>query len=343
MKNKAILKKIDYFFWSFACLFVVTFKSFFDFSKKKQILKYLIIRPGGMGDLIHVQMAMKTLNLQSSEFIWLIENRSKVWAELHQLRYYCYDDYRDFKKILNFRFSFVLNSEQFFGLSQALALLLRKKQGCLIGFNTNRGRMWSDKLVKYKFITSPEYMEFQKLFFAVDDFSKFNCVDFKPTEQVTKLKRNLLFGVSGTNEESRHLSVSQWELIIKKFAGSTAFNIVFAPQDRDYAVAISKRFVGQAKVLELNFGEICDEIKNCERLLTIDGGLVHVGSYFGVSMDVVFTSGVMAKWKPLTPGSRIIKTSGLDCQPCTRFGQTPCCRNEFRCKLLTNCEFQLVP
>ena len=52
----------------------------------------LIVRPGGMGDLILLCVAAEDLGLDPRNFFWLIERRSRAWAQRRGLDYCCYDD-----------------------------------------------------------------------------------------------------------------------------------------------------------------------------------------------------------------------------------------------------------
>jgi ADP-heptose:LPS heptosyltransferase len=66
----------------------------------------------------------------------------------------------------------------------------------------------------------------------------------------------------------------------------------------------------------------------------MDGGPVHIASYYGTPARTIFTSGREGKWAPLAEGSEIVRTRDLWCQPCTLFGQTPPTRNALACHRL---------
>ena len=51
----------------------------------------LIVRPGGLGDLVCLQMAIENLGLDIRRFRFIIERRSEPWAALHDLNYLSYD------------------------------------------------------------------------------------------------------------------------------------------------------------------------------------------------------------------------------------------------------------
>jgi hypothetical protein len=66
----------------------------------------------------------------------------------------------------------------------------------------------------------------------------------------------------------------------------------------------------------------------------VDGGFLHIASYYGVPVTGVFTSGRESKWAALAPGSRMVRRADLECQPCTWFGQVAPCVHDFACKEL---------
>ena len=78
--------------------------------------------------------------------------------------------------------------------------------------------------------------------------------------------------------------------------------------------------------------DVIAAVKSARRVFTVDGGMVHVASYYGVPVDAVFTSSQHRKWLPWSVGSRIIKRTDLDCQPCTIFALVPECPWQYRCK-----------
>ena len=52
----------------------------------------LIVRPGGLGDLICADIALQELGRDARAFDWLIERRSRPWALFRGLPHVCYDE-----------------------------------------------------------------------------------------------------------------------------------------------------------------------------------------------------------------------------------------------------------
>jgi ADP-heptose:LPS heptosyltransferase len=139
-------------------------------------------------------------------------------------------------------------------------------------------------------------------------------------------------GLSGLQAESRALSDGQWEEFIRARLGARPFWIASSETDRAAARRLARRFHGQAEVFEEDFPALCRLIQQSAQVLTVDGGFLHVASYYGVPVAALFTSGRDRKWAPLAPGSRTFLRTDLSCRPCVWFGQAPPCRNGFACK-----------
>src|SRR5262245_18960479 len=98
----------------------------------------LIVRPGGMGDLILLCVAIEDLDLRPQDFEWVIERRSVPWARHLGLAFVSYDatPLRTQWRLAG-RYTTVVNTEQRYGLSQATALLARGRDGRVFCFDTN--------------------------------------------------------------------------------------------------------------------------------------------------------------------------------------------------------------
>jgi ADP-heptose:LPS heptosyltransferase len=108
--------------------------------------------------------------------------------------------------------------------------------------------------------------------------------------------------------------------------------LTFSPGDQALAQAIARMRHPRTELVFGGFPEAVAATERAEMILTVDGGMTHVASYYGVPAVVLFTSGQLAKWRPLSFGSRTIAASDLGCRPCARFGQVPKCPNGYACK-----------
>jgi ADP-heptose:LPS heptosyltransferase len=228
------------------------------------------------------------------------------------------------------RYSLVINTEQFFGLTQACALLSRSKGGRLVSFETNRGSWWSDVAVSYDWRDRHETVEFARLFAAALGLPEPRGPR-GPRGRLHPPGAPPLVAIAGRRSRSRRLSVDAWATLISRWHQKRPFLIGAAAEDADFAEELTGRFDGLASRFTGSFDELCGQIDRSEEVFTMDGGAVHIASYFGVSTLALFTSGRERKWRPLGEGSRILRRHDLACQPCTKFGQVPPCPYGYAC------------
>lgn len=284
----------------------------------------LIVRPGGMGDLICAHLALEQLGVPLDSVRWLIEPRAQPWAEHARLRFDLIAPPR-----LPPMHRHVIDTEQRFGLSIAYSLLARG--GTLHAFDTNRARHWADAASEYDPLDAHELDSFTRLF---ADALGLAIPPRRPFERRLPASGGIVVGIAGRQEPTRALSLGQWSEFIAQFTRGAAFTLVAAPVDAAFAEALAGRFPGRAALHRGSFSSVCDLIARCESFLTIDGGLVHVASYYGVPTTAIFTGGREKKWAPLAAGSVLVRRSDLSCQPCTLFGQTPRCPHALACQQL---------
>jgi ADP-heptose:LPS heptosyltransferase len=142
--------------------------------------------------------------------------------------------------------------------------------------------------------------------------------------------------VAGCQSPSRALGFERWTRLVESWHGGRHFLIAASTADAAFADRLARRFDGVASRLEGDFPRLCQAIAQSQEILTMDGGAVHMASFFGVPTVAVFTSGRSRKWAPLAQGSRIIRRHDLPCQPCTKFGQVPPCPIQYQCLELRN-------
>lgn len=298
----------------------------------------VIVRPGGMGDLICLQMAIEHQGLDPLAFHYIVEKRSAVWAEHRKLSF----------EVISFRllfkvgkFNTVINSEQKYGISQIISNFIKSGHGSLTSFSTVRGARISDVLVAYNPTKIHETQYFTNLIAAAlgleinsDDISR-----EKHSNRIVHSGQSVAIG--GNHAPSRSLSALQWDEIIRKWASNNLIEIVAGPQERGVAEEVALMDPSTRRTSVLSFDEMCQKISVSERVLANDGGLVHIASYYGVPTDVLFTSGIVEKWQSVVLGSTSVFDEKQLCRPCTLFGSTPACPLDFACK--NNLHHKLKP
>jgi heptosyltransferase-2 len=291
----------------------------------------LVIRPGGMGDLICSDIALQELGLDAHDFLWLIEKRSRPWAEYRDLPFLCYDQHLPsaLGKIWR-RHSLVINTEQLFGLAQGCALLAKAVGGRIACFDTIRGARHAQMVVPYDWKDTHETQAFTGLF-AVALERPVPAEHCRPRPRLHPVALPPLVVVAGCQSRSRALGLERWARLVESWRGGRHILIAAAPADAEFADQLAGRFGENAARFTGNFSELCQAMARSEEILTMDGGPVHMASFLGVPTAAVFTSGRSRKWAPLAQGSRILRRHDLPCQPCTKFGQVPPCPFQYRC------------
>lgn len=290
----------------------------------------VIIRPGGLGDLVVATAALENLGLRPSDFDWIIETRSAHWAEHLGLTYRCYDD-RSIVDGLRWTGSKTccVNTEQRYGLAGAFGRLLLASAGEQWGFSTNRAASTFAHVIEYEPVGMHELHAFQRLLGRAFKRSGAPAV---ARARVEPAHDHTVVALAGSGHPSREWNANDWVQFIQRFVSSGSITLTAAPKDRALGKDIAERL---GDICELHTGEwdqLCSTVRSARRVLTVDGGMVHVASYYGVPVDAIFTSSSDAKWRPWSSNSRIIKRTDIPCQPCNRFGTVPPCPWNLRCK-----------
>jgi len=323
----SFLKGLDAILYSEACLL----SSHLPKPARALAGKPLILRPGGLGDLICADIALQELALDARDFNWLIERRAQPWAVYRGLPHLCYEEQplKTMKKVWT-RYDLVINSEQLYGLGEAYALLSLAPGGRLVSFETNRGAPWSAITVPYDWRDRHETLEFTRLFASALNLPEMDRMRL-PRKRLHPASGPPMVLIAGRQNRSRRLSFDAWSALIMKWHQKRRFLIGAAPEDADFAAQLARRFGSLAVRFEGSFDDLCEKIARSEEILTMDGGAMHIASFFGIPTLAFFTSGRDRKWHPLGEGSRILRRHDLACQPCAKFGQVPPCHHAYAC------------
>ncbi|MEO0454620.1 MAG: glycosyltransferase family 9 protein [Verrucomicrobiota bacterium] len=324
-------------FDAFLCwpgLFVAALVRWIPHSNRSE--KSLICRPGGMGDFICCLIALDQIGKSPHEFTWLIDRRSELLAKKLHLEYLIYNQ-SPLALLLKHRgqFKTVINTEQLYGLSQAFCHALASLKGTRVSFKTNRLSAFSDFQVSYDPLDEHEVSSFIRLFQGERATAAFT----EPIESMPRMREQVssqppLVWISGTNQPHRLLPIETWLNLIEKSSNSIKLHLVSAPEDRPFLEQLSARLGERATILNLGFVELLAHLPSVERVITVDGGPVHLASYYGVPVSAIFTSGRNLKWAPLSQDSFVYYREDLTCRPCTLFGVAPPCPYSYACKQL---------
>lgn len=288
------------------------------------------MRPGGMGDLIILHLAAEMLGIDPMSADWFIERRSAVWARAHGLPHTAYDEGM-LRAVLRETATrpLVVNSEQRFGMSMDAAEWATGRGGVLVGFDTNRASRLATRRVGYDPLEAHELGEFMRLLSVAFERPLPDTMPAVPRRRPSGGR--FVVALGGTHAPSRDLSASAWLEWIDTCIGNAPADLVYGPAEVDLARDLVALAGDRWRDRSGDFAHVLDTIAAAERVVTIDGGMVHVASYYGVPTDVLFTAGRDRKWAPLGAGSTVSFRPDLSCRPCTLFGQVPPCPIAFEC------------
>jgi hypothetical protein len=325
--KSAILKGLDALLYPEACFL----SSGLPKPDRKPSAKPLILRPGSLGELVCADLALQEIGRDSRDFNWLIDLCARPWANFRGIPHLCYEEnpIKNSEKVWD-RYALVLNTEQFFGLTEAYAIMSRSYEGRLVSFETNRGASWSDSTVPYDWADRHETMEFARLFAAALDLPDVTGPR-RPRSRVVPASEPPLVLVAGLRCRSRQLSLDAWAALISQWHEGRPFLISGAPEDAEFVARLTARFKGLAGPYAGPFDEWCEQISRSEEILAMDGDGMQIASFHGVPTLAIFTSSRDRKWHPLGEGSRLLRRHDLPCQPCAKFGEVPPCPNHFAC------------
>ena len=292
----------------------------------------LILRPGGLGDLVCCHLALEYLGQNPGDFFWLVERRSAPWARNHALPHLCYD--RDARALLTTfggTWPLVVNTEQFFGLAQIMALFCRAPGGRVLSFASNRASRSSDATEPYSQNREHESLLLARLFSR--------ALEVPPPATVPERPRRcpsagyVLVALGGGISPSRSFSPEFWRSFVGAHGGDFPLVLSGGASEKELVEALHAA-LPRARLLPHSFEAFEEAVRSAERVLTVDSGAVHVASYHGVPTVACFTSGQEKKWAPLGQGSLLLTNPAATCRPCTLWGQTPPCPHGFVCKEL---------
>jgi ADP-heptose:LPS heptosyltransferase len=300
------------------------FKIFFPMTNKK-----LIIRPGGMGDLVCLTMSIRQLGYSFSDYCFLIEKRSEPWAKYLGLNYYCYDSLSVISCYLK-NYQAVYNSEQKYGLSGLIVALFYRSSKTFC-FNTNKCNYFCKEVFLYDSQVKHEVESF------IDLLGKKQAP--LRTKRLKKSSGYQIFYLAGSESKARDIEPGVLVPLIAKYLHpDQELYLISAPNEKVKLKKIGDLLPQKFNYFENNFEKSIEFLENADQVITIDGGSVHLCSFLGIPTTAIFTNGNSKKWLPLAENSRILLDTKMQCAPCVCFGVTPECKVGYKCNLLQNLE-----
>ncbi len=307
------------------------------------ITSLLLIRPGGIGDAVHLIPALYAIRekFPGISIDILAEKRNSAIFSLypHVRNLFHYDNPGDFLSVLRRDYDVVIDTEQWHRLSAVTARLIGARQR--IGFGTNERSRLFNYPVSYSH-DKYEVFSFLKLLapLGIDAPEAIVSPWLKVPDGVAKRAKELLAGLDGesivvifpgASISERRWGVERFRSVATMLSDANIATVVVGgEEDRSEGQEIVRGLKGKNLAGATSLLESTAIIDHCAVLVSGDSGILHVGVGLGRSTVSLFGPGVAAKWAP-TGVNNIVLNKHLSCSPCTRFGYTPSCKIGARC------------
>jgi ADP-heptose:LPS heptosyltransferase len=313
------------------------------------LLRFLIVRPGGIGDAALLFPALNELrkSFPACQIHVLAEKRNaeilKICKSIDRL--YLYDRGLDIFRALRNTYDVVIDTEQWHRLSAAVACLTGAQ--VRIGFSTNERERLFTHTIEYSH-TDYEANSFLKLVNVVlNHDAQFNIEKQFINRPELKSGPGL---IPKRNPESQievalfmEASVKEKEWGVHNFL-KLADRLV---QKGIRVILIGKKYIPEIyynqgkmnKVMgsgvmnltgRLSLTETIMRLSGVDLLITGDSGIMHIAYGLGIPTISLFGSGVVKKWAPKGKNHTVIN-KGLPCSPCTKFSYIPPCPRDVEC------------
>jgi lipopolysaccharide heptosyltransferase II len=343
-----MLKIIDMIF---GCLAVRIFSIFSPVQSDHGVVSsILIIRPGGIGDAVHLLPAIQLLKKRFPDIAIdiLAERRnSSVFSLSPLLRSVMnYDVPHEFLSVFRKDYDVVIDTEQWHRLSAVVARLT--KAATLIGFATNeRSRLFSFpvsyshdvyevvsflRLLEPLGISSPQHIEASWLEVP-------SAAAARATELLRPLNSGKFVAIfPGASIPERRWGVDRFRTLAQRLTDEGVPVVVIGGmEDAREGEAIVRGLPAALNLAaKTSMLESAAVIDRCAVLVSGDSGILHVGVGLGRPTVSLFGSGIARKWAP-RGADHIVIDRHLNCSPCTQFGYTP------RCPINARCMAEILP
>ncbi|RLB15800.1 MAG: glycosyltransferase family 9 protein [Deltaproteobacteria bacterium] len=336
-----VIKKIDYLVGPL----LLKFSSLLSSSRHagsvpNSLKKILVIRPGGIGDAVLLIPSLKILReiKPSMEVDILCEPRNMgvFLGSPFVSGLYNYRSLTDLVRLSMNDYQIVFDTEQSHFLSAVVVSKFR--HSLKVGFATNGREEIYDIAVPYR----QDQYEMDSFF---DLFKE--VINGWPTEpgwnppyffvspeqkervarEVQEIDRPLVCVFPGASIKERHWPTKNWATVIRRLWDEGFMSAVLGGANES---ALSQEVVKAARCPVLNLcskltlGETTALFNHARLLISTDSGILHLGVLCDIPTVSLFGPGIAQKWGP-RGDKHIVLNKGLECSPCTLFGETPPC------------------
>ena len=307
----------------------------------RDINSILIIRPGGIGDAVLLLPAIRALKSRFPEasIDVLCEKRNAgIFGLTEDIDHvYLYDKGSEIFRCLRNKYDVVIDTEQWHRLSAVIAYLAGAR--ARIGFDTNERRKLFTHTVSY----SHDDYEADSFLHLVSPLTG-EVRTFQPDEPFIKISAHVPAGLLPASGRKLIAIFPGASVAERRWGGEKFGKLAKILCDKGYDIAVLGSSADRGDADEIrhllpgcidlagktSLKEVAAVLKNCRLLISADSGILHIAYGVGTSTVSLFGSGIEKKWAP-RGRNHIVLNKRLPCSPCTRFGYTPRCRNDFEC------------
>lgn len=310
----------------------------------EKLSKFLIIRPGGIGDAVLLLPAIDVIKYKFPDAIIdvLCEKRNHGIFLMKKTinTIYLYDRGVDILRCLRNEYDVVIDTEQWHRLSAVVAYLTGAPMR--IGFSTNERKGLFTHTVPYSH-DEHEVRSFLNLLKPLMG----DTSGIKPEPPFMDIPEEFpghLLPITLKGDD-KIVSICPGATVRERRWGGDKFGAVARNiDDKGYKVLIlggegdrgdAKKIMAQAEdCIDLTGRTTLSDVAFLLRLSRLfigaDSGILHIAYAVGTPTVSLFGSGIEKKWAP--PGEKhIVLNKHLSCSPCTRFGYTPECKRDVEC------------
>jgi lipopolysaccharide heptosyltransferase II len=305
--------------------------------------KILVIRPGGIGDAVHLLPTIACLHraFPAAAIDVLAEKRNAaVFALMPDIAgVFRYDRLPELPRTVRTKYDLVIDTEQWHYLSAVVTRLVGAARS--IGYATNgRKKLFTDA-VPY----SHDDYEVESFFhllepLAVSKPAEIRCPYLTVPEAAAKRVESLLAPLAGkdfavifpgASIPERRWGWEKFSEVARRLNDRGTFVVIVGGRED---VVDGEKIIAGNNGLNLagktTLPETAAVIEKAAVLVSGDSGILHIGVALGRPTVSLFGPGIAKKWAPRGP-MHIVIDRHLPCSPCTKFGYTPRCPIQARC------------
>jgi lipopolysaccharide heptosyltransferase II len=312
-------------------------------AKPSPINTILLIRPGGIGDAVHLIPAINAIKAAYPDAVIdiLAEKRNSAVFRFstHVRHVFHYHRLAELLQVLRTTYDVVIDTEQWHRLSAVVARMTRAP--LLIGYGTNeRTRLFTHPTPYFQ-----DDYEIESFFRLLEPLGieprevsrPFLAVPNEAREQVDtflgELKGRAFVTIfPGASIPERRWGADKFGKVAKMLADlGVAVVVVGSGDDKGQGEMIVAGTEGLNLAGRTSLSETAAVIQKSALLLSGDSGVLHIAVGLGVPTVSLFGPGRAGKWAPRGERHIMINKGGLPCSPCTTFGTTPPCPVAVQC------------